>query len=81
MFHLAHGLQQDLGIPAAAVGLRHAHHGDQHLAVERQILAVLRHRQRGQLVDLLRQVGAADLEVPCKVIVRFERHSTSHLCS
>ena len=40
MLHLAQGLQHDLGVPAVAVGLGHARHGEEHLAVEREIGAV-----------------------------------------
>ena len=64
MLHLAQGLQHDLGVPAVAVGLGHARHGEEHLAVEREIGAVAGSRKGRQFVDLPRQVGAAGLEVP-----------------
>ena len=75
MLHLAQGLQHDLGVPAVAVGLGHARHGEEHLAVEREIGAVAGSRKGRQFVDLPRQVGAAGLEVPGKIVIGFVGHS------
>ncbi len=63
VLHLAQGLQHDLGIPAVAVGLGHADHGGEHVAVQRQVGAVARGGEGEQLVHFAGQVDATGLEV------------------
>lgn len=75
VLHFAQGLQHDLGVPAIAVGLGHAHHGDQHLAIECEVGAVAGNGEVDQLVDLLGQVDSAGLEVPGEKVVRIIGHS------
>ena len=77
MLHLAHGLQQDLGVPAAAIGLRHACDGHQHFPVQRQVGTVGRNDHGRQLIDLAFQFGAAGLEVSRQIVIRIKGHTTS----
>jgi len=74
VLHFAQGLQHDLGVPAVAVGLGHAGDSGEHLAVQRQVLAVAGGGQFGQFLDLLGQVGAAGLEVSGEVVVGLIGH-------
>ncbi|MNE52408.1 hypothetical protein D3C80_1470780 [compost metagenome] len=63
MFHFTQGLQHDLGVPAIAIGLGHADHGDQHVAIQGQVRAVARGDQDHQFVDFVGEIDAAGLEV------------------